>query len=121
MDYVAPKVHLVPNAIMATTACSSGQETVEAWEITPGQATTDASSAASSSSSSMAYTPSGVSVPSILGIEIVKDNQSDSISSSSEGPGAGFILADQNVIIGHSRTADAVNDPEALLGWAPTV
>ena len=57
---MAPKVSLVPKAIGAAKAFSSGQETVEAWEITSGQVTADASSAPSCSSFSKAYIPSGV-------------------------------------------------------------
>ena len=65
---MAPKVSLVPKAMVAAKAFSSCRESVEAWELTPGQVTTDASSAASSSFSSRAYIPSGVAVPIILGI-----------------------------------------------------
>ena len=45
----------------------------------------------------------------------------DKLSSSSEGPGAGFILADQNVITTHSLISGAIDDPETLLGYAPIV
>ena len=87
---MAPNISLFPKASMA--ASSSDRKLVDSWELTPGQMTTDVSSAASSSSwSSRAYTL-GCAI--ILIIESVKENQSDRFSLGSEGPSAGFILAD---------------------------
>ena len=73
-DYVAPKISLVPKA---SVICSSSyQKSMEPWELTPDQVTADVPSAASSSSS-RPFAPAGAT---ILGIESVKEHQSDKFS-----------------------------------------
>ena len=81
-----------------------------------GQVTTNSSSAASSSFS-RPFTRAGAT---ILGIESVKEHQSDRFSANSEGPDDDFIHADQYGISGHSLIASAIDDSEAHHGWTPT-